>query len=985
MTGFNLQPCFAANNRPETTVSYITINNDTYYDVEIMIDSDGKIYLPFKQLAKLFEIQIKPNHISKEIAFETLDKKQGFIRLKSIEIDKQTISTKQNFYLKKGIMDETKDEIFVDENDLSKIFAAQIKSDRSNLCLTARTDRKLAIFGSEDTKEDSTSSEPKYKAYTQVVVPREKGKFSLDSISISDNARTDSNSQIFLNTQTSNFLFNNNTKMTMKGNALGGEYSAGFNSYNYSTKFFTFGGVELNYKNKLGKYNYELGSLSGFKTDKSLIGLRTFGVQVSDFDTKSQDWHNIEGQVAEGSLVNVYVDGKYNTTLNTYNGYYSLNQAYSINNPKTIRLEELKEDGTTKTILENQYLSKKNMLAKGEKRNSWLLGINGFNNQLWSQNGYIYQSNAKKLVMGYERQQGLRDNVKLDSKLIFDKIVDQPASSVWGRNFYNSSVVNLSTYKNYNALEGLSLLNDITYAVNDNLNVKAATGLSGSFNKSNAPSNFFGYNFDLGSEYKKSFYSLNANVYNSSPDYYLAGTQGGFLSDRLGAGIGGSLAFKKFDISGKINKYNSNLINRFEYGKIGMNEYSLNFATKFRKIPNVRFNMNQRKGSNDLAEVDNYFYCLDIFKKLNKSFSVSAGRQGNNYDTNYFPAEKKNMGFKSLYQTTYAKVDYSMPRYMGLVSLEHDLVDYKTDVFSNSYSAAKINYVFPQIKGFFISLGLGYRYKGYDKGSNFSVSIGRRSKSGRIVTVSYQFDRASGCFYDNMFIPTSSRHSINIGFDDALAFSDGLHSIGSDTRNKGLVNVIAYLDKNKNGKYDKDDIGVRNVPVKCSWQNKDILTNRRGKTINSIDKGIYNVQVDSDQLPATLSTVKGLNESKIIKVEPNKTTQVEIPMISCVGNVSGKLTLVDDFDRPLDIKEFIVVLLDENNNEVAYTTVDDDGKYYLSGISPGSYKIRLDQGFVDSYHLQAKADVKVDIPYVYDNFVDVNNVNLHYIQSYGSI
>jgi hypothetical protein len=41
-------------------------------------------------------------------------------------------------------------------------------------------------------------------------------------------------------------------------------------------------------------------------------------------------------------------------------------------------------------------------------------------------------------------------------------------------------------------------------------------------------------------------------VYNSSPDYYLAGTQGGFLSDRLGAGIGGSLAFKKFDISGKI-------------------------------------------------------------------------------------------------------------------------------------------------------------------------------------------------------------------------------------------------------------------------------------------------------------------------------------------------------------------------------------------------------------------------------------------------
>ena len=118
-----------------------------------------------------------------------------------------------------------------------------------------------------------------------------------------------------------------------------------------------------------------------------------------------------------------------------------------------------------------------------------------------------------------------------------------------------------------------------------------------------------------------------------------------------------------------------------------------------------------------------------------------------------------------------------------------------------------------------------------------------------------------------------------------------------------------------------------------------------------------------------------------IKIESRKTTKIKIPVISCIGNIKGKLKILDDFGRTMNIEDFIVVLNDENGEEVSYSIVDEYGNFYFSGISPGNYKIKLDDSFIYSNLLENyenESVLSVSIPYKYKNFVDIDDVELAY-------
>ena len=130
---------------------------------------------------------------------------------------------------------------------------------------------------------------------------------------------------------------------------------------------------------------------------------------------------------------------------------------------------------------------------------------------------------------------------------------------------------------------------------------------------------------------------------------------------------------------------------------------------------------------------------------------------------------------------------------------------------------------------------------------------------------------------------------------------------------------------------------------------------------------------------ANLSPVGIATQS--IYVEPMKTTRVEFPLKSTVGNITGKLNIQDEFNRKRVITDFIVSLFDNDGREVSYYTFDSEVNYYFSGISPGRYKIALDKNFVDDYNLipdAVKGEIFIDIPYVYKDFVELNNQDLIY-------
>ena len=65
-----------------------------------------------------------------------------------------------------------------------------------------------------------------------------------------------------------------------------------------------------------------------------------------------------------------------------------------------------------------------------------------------------------------------------------------------------------------------------------------------------------------------------------------------------------------------------------------------------------------------------------------------------------------------------------------------------------------------------------------------------------MMTVGYQYSKNGGYFIDNMFMPTTNRHSVNFIFNDAYQiFHNGWKSIGDEDADKGILvnggNLIA--------------------------------------------------------------------------------------------------------------------------------------------------------------------------------------------------
>lgn len=959
-----LQPVFATE-KIETIISYTNINDKAFYDIELLV-SNEKVFLPFKQLSELFEVKAKTNHSNKEIEFPG-----GKVGKNYIEFNGKKISTSKNYYIKKGLMDEIQDEIFCSAKDLSIVFDSNIKIDKNDLSVIIFTDKKLEFLETDNLK---TSDLPKIRAYTNIFAPNEERKLLFNSISLNNNTMSDTISQYVLNgTKNQNMFFNNNTQILLKGKAFGGDLGVDLNTYNYKGELFSFGGLGFNYHNKFKNFDYEVGRVRGIKDEDYTIANQTLGLQISNYESKKTSYRDIEGYVDKESLAKVFIDDKEYTTLSTYDGYYSLNNIFLNEKPQSVRIEELKPDGTTETILGKVYKKYDNMPSDGEKKYTILGGVTGYNNKLFNTNGYIYEMNTKKALLASEFEYGIKDNLKFNSKLSMDKIFSKPQNSIW-QSFYSAdSLLTSGTWKNPNNLEGFSSLNTFEYIKNDFLKYKTSFGAS----IADSP----GYTLTAQAEYAKKNYSFKSGLFNTSSDFYLAGSDGSYINDRTGGFLRGSLNGKNSGIECAFKKYFSNMDKKFEGGLLDFNEYSLSVNKSFEKIADFRFNINGRDGSNSTAHNSSYYYDLNISKKIRDYLTLQGGKTASNYQTSYNKSSYDD--FKSLYSTVYLKADYKIPKNLGTLTLGHDVVNYDYSNSSNKYNMMKIGYTFPEIKRITLSLGTGYKYTGSDNGFDFSTNLAYRTKSGRTVNINYQYNQMGGYIINNMYLPMNSRHSINLVLNDAFAvLPSGLKSVGFNDDNRGYVEASAYIDKNKNGKFDKGDIPIKDVPVKFSWVNNEIYTKKNGKAIPiGTEAGIYSVKIDEDKLNSTLYQAKGTEKEKIVRIDKGKTTSVQFPLKSCVGNISGNLKIIDDFNRKKEIDEFIVVIHNELDEEVSYSTVNRYGDFYFSGIEPGKYTIKLDKSFIEANALEQfedKSILNIEIPYTYKNFVDINNLKLIY-------
>jgi hypothetical protein len=75
------------------------------------------------------------------------------------------------------------------------------------------------------------------------------------------------------------------------------------------------------------------------------------------------------------------------------------------------------------------------------------------------------------------------------------------------------------------------------------------------------------------------------------------------------------------------------------------------------------------------------------------------------------------------------------------------------------------------------------------------------------------------------------------------------------------------------------------------------------------------------------------------------------------------------------------VLLDSQGNEVNYSTLTESGDFYISGLAPGNYTLRLDENFINEYGLEEipdKSTISIFIPYDYENPTDITDLDLEY-------
>lgn len=989
----------------DSTISYVNINDRAFQDIEIVVTENNKILVPFKQLADIFVIKYDANRVDKVIRFTTYDGYEGVINQNGIYIADYKISDAKPIFIMQGIMDGVFNEAYIPASAAEKIFDVKLDTDFENLALKAIINRDIPVILNNNIIEYDENAP---RAHQDVVAPKQSGKITLKTIGLRNNIINDNITTEYAHTHSSYNNFSGSTMGSINGDLLGGKYRIEANEYHYKNDAFMFGGASATYRNKFKdkkrdkEYFYELGKVTGVSDLDAQIGTSIFGAQVWTYDNQRPEPNELCGYVKPTSLVRMTVNDLEPVLLSTYSGYYSLRGVQLPNPVKSIKLEEVNEDGSVELISDEKYPIYGNRPFENEKRGTAYAGVWGYQNRLFREGANIYRGNNKKVTAGGEYQYGISDNVTFKSKISADKIYEKSNSKVIYNVPTNDSLLVVGTQKSVNYYEGATSLNTVEWQSKKNPAIKARAvagasiahdirahfthpgiigKLAGEYDKnlSNYTKDLTKYHLGI---FKPKKIRAKAEVFNSSPDFYIASSDSTSKNDRTGGKISLGTSFNQTSVNGGYSRYFSNMTHRYQGGTLTFDEADISANSKIPNIGTAQFGANYRHGKNNLGRNKNYFYDGNLEREFANIFRISAGHRESLYDTKFDVETPDSTNYYSKYMDTYISTETTIPNNLGKFQFGHNFVDFKTRSYKNGYNIFRFGYTFPTWKNWSLNLRYGFRYDG-QKGNEFGATISHRAKSGQYMSLGYQYTKNGGYFLNNMYLPTTNSHAVNFTFNDAFqVFHRGFKSVGSEDLNKGLFEAIAFIDVNGDGKYTKKlDIPMKDIPLFTSWGAEDNITDKRGMVYSSsLEQGMYNVSLNMDNLPMIVAPVSNDMISRNVKIDGGKTTRLEIPLISTVGSVSGVLTIKDDYDRNLKITDFVVVLLNSKGEEVNYSTVDETGEFYISGLAPGKYQLRLDERYISAYGLEEGQNSVRDvfIPYDYQNPTDVVNQNLEY-------
>lgn len=959
----------------ENIISSLVIDNIDEREIDVVMNKD-KMYLPCKYILAIFEIPYKENHVEKSLYF-----KNACIKNSTVYIDGAK-QNQQSFFVQSG-MTGIKNEFFISAETLATITGKNISASPQQLMafIQTKSEEEISAAKSNDNPFLVIDKTPKIEAHETLVLPNPRGVITLDSIGFSNNMMSDSYSQIYKDSKNTMMSYNNNTKVTLAGKMKSGDYKVDFGSNSYAANPFSFSGISPQYRNQIDRYDYVLGKVDAWDFGKNSLGSDVMGVQIKDHVDKRTNYRQIEGNVDPKSTVKVYINDNFEKELNTYGGYYSLKDVNYNGQVQKVRIEELLADGSKKEVLQRQFRGDEGQ--KNVPEHDVFYGLNGMQDRLWASNGCIYQNNTKKFVTGGKYKHDITEKLSFENFFLSDKIVSSQSNSDWGRSILNNrKYLSFSTIKNMNMLEGQTYMGLFRYKHNEKMNSSLCFGGSNSMSQSRTTQGGQGFALNYENDWQvNENNSLKGNVFAYSPDFYSAGSSGGgFLSDRVGVSLSGNTKIKNTSISGTYSKYKSNFGKIYDGGLMDFDEYNLIARMNFKKAPSIMLRTNTRRGQNGLGEIISSSYELSANKHL-KCFSLNGGIRSNSYSNQY--NDNDSSSYNSEYSTVYTEVGFPLGKRFGSMNLSHEMVSNKSDTTSDSYNIMRVGYSTPSIKSVSLNLMGGYHYTGLNKGLDFNAGVMKRLKSGSSMSLNYRFNRTPCYIVDNMYLPSNMRHSITVDFSELYGLADGgIQALGTNNMNKGFLQARAFLDVNKNGIQDKGEPNIENIPIKLENDSDVLLTDKNGKTsLRPEESGVYRIELFEDELPTFLAVHNKTAPSRYIKINEKERTDVAFGLISSVGNINGSLTVKDEFNTALYIKDVVISIVDTEGQEVNYTSINEDGTFSVSGLNPGKYTIAVDKELQEAFHIRPEKDSEnytVDIPPEYKDYVNIDNVNLNY-------
>lgn len=925
----------------ENLITDLVINNSDNKEIEVLAENN-KIYVPCKYFLSLFEVKYKENHLEKSLSAESLTIKNNHIFING-EDQKSKV-----FFVKSGISG-LKDEYFVRPDVLAKVLGQDISANESEMVVYLNSDKFKVADDNNDKGFDVFSHEKRDfspKAYTGVEAPLKTGWITLDTVAFNNNLMSDSYSQIYRESQSKNVMYNNNMTMNLKGKLSSGEYSVDMGTNSYSTEFMSFSGISPKYKNTYKNYDYVLAKVDPWEFGQTSISSDILGVQLKDHVEKMSSYSEISGLVDPSSTVMVHINDDFEKQLSTYDGEYSLSDISYSKPVFKIRIEELCADGSKKDVLIKEF--KEGKICRNLPKHDFIFGFSGLQKRLWASNGTIYNSNTKKVVIGMKHRKEISNKLTFEEFVMADKIASIPEDSIWAHNVLaNRSTLNFNTVKNYNMLDGQTYMGTFNYINSPKLTSNLTFGVSNSNSKDHQTTAGAGASLNYGTEYcLDQDNKIAGNVFFYDPKFYLAGSSGNSfgLSDRVGASLDINNKIKKASIKTKYSKYASNMDNYFRGGLIDVDELSFASNIPFKYAPNLNLRANARKGTNSSGTIESGSFEFSTNKRI-KTIGINSGLRQNYYET--IANMNSSTSYTSNYSDIFTNINLPVGRKLGTINLEHEMINVNSSGLQDKYNIARIAYATPTFKSMSGNIMCGLHYTGLHKGFDLGLGLAKRLKSGSCVSFNYRYNISPGYMIDNAYMPSTTRQSVTVDFSELYGVSDNkLQAIGISGADKGLVQVLTFLDTNQNGKMDTNEIAVDSVPIKFDNTSDTLLTRKNGYTkFVAGEEGIHNVAIAEDELPTFLSIPSKAQPQKLVKVKKNEKTRVCFGLISSVGVVNGMVTVQDEFKNYKKLSEIVVTVMDQENNEVSYTTVNEDGSYSITGLSPGKYTVAVDKDY----------------------------------------